>query len=164
MNLSNRSIHVDKTLRRLRLLDAGAVVAEFPVLVGKLDGPKSRKNDDRTPEGDFRVSRMLPDEAAVGKGYYKGLHISYPERHDIEGGFALGLIDGQMREQLLQELEATGEACQDTELGGWVAIHGGLQPDEIFERGTLGCVVMRSADMDVVYEFSSPDMPIRIMA
>ncbi|CAN5704915.1 hypothetical protein BH11ARM2_BH11ARM2_07020 [soil metagenome] len=117
----------------------------------------------RTPEGCLFVLGLLPDEAAVGEGFYKGLHISYPRVEDALRGFRDGLIDTEEREQILEAYRSGNLPPQETALGGYVAIHGGLMDDEKFERGTKGCVVMRNRDMDQVYAFSQAGMPVVIL-
>ena len=158
----NRFILVNKAARTLTLIENGEAGASFPVLIGKNPGPKERMGDDRTPEGDLHVAQMLPDEAAVGAGYYKGLHISYPHPEHAAVGRSLGLIDEDVEKEVVRAFEAGEITPQVSALGGEVAIHAGLAPDELFVRGTRGCVVMRNADMDVVYAFACQGMRILI--
>ncbi len=155
-------IVVDKTQRTLSLVDCGALVAVVPVLVGKNGGHKQQEGDMRTPEGRSFVLRLLPDEEAVGEGYYKGLHISYPDIADAVRGLSTGLIDEPTCRQIIEDCKQGNIPPQESALGGFVAIHAGLADDEKFERGTLGCVVMRNRDMDEVYAFAKAGMPILI--
>lgn len=158
-----RLIMVEKASRRLTLMQDGQAIAQYPVLVGAVDGPKERTNDSRTPEGEYQVAALLPDDASMdNNGYHKGLHVSYPAPHDIRRGLLRGDIDQETHDALLAEATAFGVPRWHTELGWNIAIHGGLLPDEKFEQGTLGCVVLRNADMDEVYEFSSVGLPIVI--
>src|ERR1700722_795569 len=103
-----RFILVEKGLRRLILMQDGQPVADFPVLVGAVEGPKERSMDRRTPEGEYIVAPLLPDEDAVGTGYYKGLHVSYPAPKDINRGLELGYIDQEAHAILLDEHAALG--------------------------------------------------------
>jgi L,D-transpeptidase catalytic domain len=153
-------IVVDKTARTLSLVENGHTIATFPVLVGQNPGTKRCEGDMKTPEGRYFVLRLLPDEAAVGTGYYKGLHISYPEIKDAEAGFAEGRIDEALYMQILRDYQEGTIPAQESSLGGYVAIHAGLAEDEKFERGTKGCVVLRNTDMDQLYDFARAGMPI----
>lgn len=155
-------IVVDKTQRTLALVTNGKTVASFPVLVGKNPGHKEREGDMRTPEGCYFVLRLLPDEEAVGEGYYKGLHLSYPDVSDAARGLANGATDEALYQQVVRAYREGNIPPQESALGGYVAIHAGLAEDEKFVRGTLGCVVMRNRDMDQVYAFARPGMPIFI--
>jgi murein L,D-transpeptidase YafK len=155
-------IVVNKTERTLSLVANSETVVTFPVLVGKNTGTKEREGDMRTPEGCYFVMRLLPDEESVGEGYYKGLHLSYPDVSDAIRGLANGLIDAPLYQQIVQAYQQGDIPPQETALGGYVAIHAGLADDEKFERGTKGCVVMRNKDMDQVYAFAQPGMPIFI--
>ncbi len=155
-------IVVDKTQRTLSLIKNSKNIATFPALVGLNIGTKEREGDMRTPEGCYFILRMLPDEEAVGEGYYKGLHISYPDVSDAARGLASGVIDESIYQQILLDYMEGSIPPQESVLGGYVAIHAGLAEDEKFERGTKGCVVLRNSDMDQVYAFAHPGMPIFI--
>lgn len=155
-------IVVNKTTRTLSLVENGQVRACFPVLVGQNVGTKEREGDWRTLEGNYIILRLLPDEAAVGAGYYKGLHLSYPSVEDALRGMTSGLIDEPLYRDVVHTFQQGLIPPQETALGGYVAIHGGLAETETFERGTKGCVVMRNKDMDQVYDFSHAGMPVFI--
>lgn len=155
-------IVVDKTRRTLSLVANGNTEATFPVLVGQNIGTKEREGDMRTPEGCYFVLRLLPDEEAVGEGYYKGLHLSYPDVSDAARGLAGGVIDEPVYQQIVSDYQQGNIPPQETPLGGYVAIHAGLAEDEKFVRGTKGCVVLRNSDMDQVYAFARPGMPVFI--
>ena len=155
-------IVVDKTRRTLSLVANSETRATFPVLVGQNTGTKEREGDMRTPEGCYFILRLLPNEEAVGAGYYKGLHLSYPDVSDAARGLAGGLIDERLFHEVVQAYRQGDIPPQETALGGYVAIHAGLAEDEKFERGTKGCVVMRNTDMDQVYAFARPGMPVFI--
>jgi hypothetical protein len=157
-------IVVDKTARTLSLVREGDTIAVFPVLVGKNPGTKEREGDMRTPEGCYFVLQMLPDEDTVGAGYYKGLHLSYPSVSDAARGLASGLIDQSLYLEIVRAYQEGLMPPQESALGGCVAIHAGLAEDERFERGTKGCVVLRNSDMDSLYAFAAPGMPIFIVA
>ena len=155
-------IVVDKTQRTLALVQSGLTVATFPVLVGRNPGTKEQEGDMKTPEGCYFVLRLLPDEEAVGEGYYKGLHISYPDVSDAARGLQSGLIDVSMYQQIVRDYQQGNIPPQESPLGGYVAIHAGLADDEKFVRGTKGCVVLRNNDMDQVYAFARSGMPVFI--
>ncbi len=158
-----RTIVVEKGARTLALVESGRTVARFPVLVGGNPGPKKQEGDGRTPEGHYFVLRLLADEAAAGVGYYKGLHISYPEVKDAERAYLEGRIGDDLLRRILKDYATGTIPPQESLLGGYVAIHAGLAPDEPFERGTKGCIVMRNADMDSVYAFAQAGTPVLIV-
>lgn len=155
-------IVVDKSQRTLSLMGDDAVVATFPVLVGRNPGPKLREGDGCTPEGHYFVLRLLPDEDAVGKGYYKGLHLSYPSVSDADQALSDGRIDEATHHAIVSAYKEGTLPPQESPLGGYVAIHGGLAPDEPFHRGTQGCIVLGNADMDEVYAFAHKGLPVTI--
>lgn len=155
-------ITVNKTARTLSLVRQGQVLFSCPVLVGQNPGAKQQEGDGKTPEGCYFILRLLPDENAVGKGYYKGLHISYPSLNDAAQGLAQGRIDAEVFGAIATAYQQGIIPPQETALGGYVATHAGLSEDEPFERGTRGCIVLRNSDMDQVYTFARPGMPFVI--
>ncbi|OGT87738.1 MAG: hypothetical protein A2286_06170 [Gammaproteobacteria bacterium RIFOXYA12_FULL_61_12] len=89
---------VNKAERQLLLMSRGQVLKQFKVaLGGNPVGHKRREGDQRTPEG-----RYLLDTKKSDSGYYKAIHISYPNGADRLrarlGGFSPGgaiMIHGQ---------------------------------------------------------------------
>ncbi len=142
-------IVVDKTARTLSLVANGETLTTFPVLVGQHSGTKEREGDMRTPEGCYFVLRLLPNEDAVGEGYYKGLHLSYPDVSDAARGLKAGLIDRLLYRQVERDYPMGNIPPQASPIGGYVAIHAGLSEDEKFVRGRKGCVVMRNSGITV---------------
>ena len=89
---------VNKAERQLLLMSKGQVFKKFKVaLGGNPVGRKWREGDQRTPEG-----RYLLDTKKSDSGYYKAIHVSYPNSADRLrarlGGFSPGgaiMIHGQ---------------------------------------------------------------------
>ena len=55
---AERFIVVDKKKCELVVIDEGDTLFNAPVCLGKSKGQKKRKNDNRTPEGDFEISMI----------------------------------------------------------------------------------------------------------
>ena len=91
-------ILVDKSDRRLSLIQDGRVVRAYTVSLGFApEGDKDREGDGRTPEGTFRIDRR--NDASR---FHLSLGIDYPQREDraraAKGGYSPGgdiFIHGQ---------------------------------------------------------------------
>ncbi|MEL7538469.1 MAG: L,D-transpeptidase family protein [Pseudomonadota bacterium] len=81
---------VDKSDRRLYLLQGEQVLASFPVSLGQEpSGHKTEEGDSRTPEGEYRLGVRNPDS-----DFFLSIHISYPNAADRAQARARGLSPG----------------------------------------------------------------------
>ncbi len=68
-------VKVDKSKRRMYLMDNGEVVKEYRIALGaNPKGHKQEEGDNRTPEGDYTLDYVINDSA-----FYRSVHISYPD-------------------------------------------------------------------------------------
>ncbi len=71
-------VKVDKSKRRMYLMDNGEVVKEYRIALGaNPKGHKQEEGDNRTPEGDYTLVYVINDSA-----FYRSVHISYPDAID----------------------------------------------------------------------------------
>ena len=81
---------LEKSAHRLTLLRNGAPLKTYQVALSRVpSGPKEYEGDQRTPEGIYTIDFHKPDS-----DYHLALHVSYPERHDIDRAAAQGLSAG----------------------------------------------------------------------
>ncbi len=133
---------VDKSARQLSLLWRGRVVRSFAISLGEQPrGHKRQQGDQRTPEGLYRL-----DWRNGQSGFYKSIHISYPNARDRAIAERRGI-----------------------DPGGDIVIHGipnrdrGL--DELY-RGrdwTDGCIAVTDAEMDQIWLAVADGTPIEIL-
>lgn len=93
---------IEKSKRTLQLLERGRIVKTYRVaLGGNPVGPKRKRGDEKTPEGDYRI-----DGRYLQSDYHRALHLSYPNaadrawarQHHIDPGDQIlihGLPNGQ---------------------------------------------------------------------
>ncbi|HSW14224.1 MAG TPA: L,D-transpeptidase family protein [Solimonas sp.] len=136
------TVRVVKSERKLSLLSGGTVIREFRVaLGGNPGGHKQQEGDQRTPEG-----RYVLDYRKADSGYYKAIHVSYPNVADIERARRRGVAPG-----------------------GAIMIHGqrnGLAAlSAIAQRfdWTDGCIALTDADMETVWMLVRTGTPIEIL-
>lgn len=132
---------VVKSDRRLYLLRAGRVVAEYPIKLGLNPyGHKQREGDFRTPEGRYTINRRNSRSE-----FFLSIQVSYPSREDMavakEAGHAPGgliMIHGQPN---VPKRSAEFYATRD-----W----------------TDGCIALSNADMVDVWLRTTVGIPIEI--
>ncbi|EYD74786.1 ErfK/YbiS/YcfS/YnhG family protein [Rubellimicrobium mesophilum DSM 19309] len=135
------SLVVQKSKRRLLLLDRGAEIASFGIALGRNPvGPKEREGDGRTPEGSYYITRLNPNSH-----YHLALGISYPSTLDVAHARARGVSPG-----------------------GDIFIHG--QPEgvtgaqRIQGDWTAGCIAVSNQEIERIYALVQPGTPILIQA
>ncbi|MDR7222487.1 L,D-transpeptidase family protein [Aminobacter aminovorans] len=134
-------VRVDKSERRLELLSGDKVVRSYAIALGANPlGHKAREGDERTPEG-----RYVLDWRNPVSGYYRSIHISYPNADDVAAAKRAGV-----------------------EPGGMIMIHG--QPNgygwwswlmQMFDW-TNGCIAVTDEDMAEVWQMVANGTPIEI--
>lgn len=126
--------------RRLLLLNGEKVLQSYVVALGRDPiGPKMHQGDGRTPEGEYTI-----DWRQLNSQYYRALHISYPNRQDVELARDMGV-----------------------QAGGMIMIHG--QPSQFDVRylklehdWTQGCIAVSNVVMDELWSSVRDGTPIEI--
>ncbi len=122
------AVLVYKSERLMMLLRAGRIIAHFPISLGRNPiGPKAREGDARTPEGRYYLDWRNPNSK-----FYRSIHISYPNPHDVAHAQRTGASPGSM-----------------------VMIHGSpndpIQAGLAWDDWTDGCIAVSNAAMDMIW-------------
>ncbi|MFD0325073.1 L,D-transpeptidase family protein [Lysobacter gummosus] len=127
-------ILVDKSERRMQLLRNNKVIRTYPILLGDApSGPKRQQGDERTPEGDYRISGRNPNSR-----FHLSLRVSYPDEADRKRARLRGV-----------------------DPGGDIMIHGGTPPG--YRRDwTDGCIALSNEQIEEVWSLVPNGIPIRI--
>ena len=132
---------VHKSKRRLELLKAGAVVAEYPIRLGlNPAGHKLHEGDFRTPEGHYYLSRRNPRSE-----FFLSIGVSYPNDSDR------------------RRARGNGKAP-----GGSIMIHGlpnvPRKPADYYAHNdwTDGCIAVSNSDMVDIWLRTKVGLPIEI--
>ncbi len=132
---------VKKSERRLYLMRANQIVAEYPIRLGlNPTGHKMREGDFRTPEGSYELVRRNPQSE-----FFLSLEVSYPNEADKARAKQLGVKPG-----------------------GLIMIHG--QPNvrrkspEYYANfdWTNGCIAVSNSDMVDIWLRTGVGTPIEI--
>lgn len=132
---------VDKSERRMILMSGPHIVVSYRIALGANPiGHKQREGDERTPEGGYRL-----DWRNVRSGYFRSIHVSYPDQADK--------ADAEARKQ---------------DPGGLIMIHG--QPNYFGWMAPLlqhfdwtnGCIAVTNAEMQEIWNLVPNNTPIDI--
>lgn len=135
-------VTVDKSKRRLYIVENDQVIHEFRIALGKRPiGHKVYEGDQRTPEGSYKLEHVMEDSQ-----FYRSIHISYPNQDDIANAVRLKVNPG-----------------------GNIKIHGQkngeVKPSQFVQSfdWTDGCIALSNEDMDQLLALVTPGTPIEIL-
>lgn len=137
------SVLVDKTARRLYLIKEGVPYRSYKASFGANPrGHKEQEGDQRTPEGHYLLDWRNPESR-----FYKSIHVSYPNEEDRRRAAALGVDPGGL---------IMIHGMPNWNVSGWA--------DWFFEgrNWTNGCIAVKNAEMDEIWQAVRPDTPIEI--
>jgi murein L,D-transpeptidase YafK len=81
---------VEKSKRKMYLINQGVVYREYPISLGyRPIGHKGKEGDKRTPEGRYVIDYRNPESR-----FYLSLHINYPSEMDLQSAADNGVSPG----------------------------------------------------------------------
>ena len=153
-------IEVRKAERTLVAECSGGGSLELPIALSREPGPKRRRGDHRTPEGEYRIAgRARPSR------FHRFLVLDYPSEADAERALAEGLISAEERDAIASAHRQGRLPPQDTALGGWLGFHGEGKrwQGDLDLDWTEGCFALEDAAMDQLVELAPSGTPVRIV-
>jgi murein L,D-transpeptidase YafK len=131
-------IVVDKSDYELHVYDEQGWYATYPVVFGnKSLDDKMMEGDRKTPEGIFTIVAKRPHAK-----WHKIMMLNYPTRESW---------------QKFNTRKAKGLIPRNARIGGSIGIHGTWPNDNIvvddYTNWTQGCVSLRNADMDELWQY-----------
>lgn len=128
------AIRVFKSTRRMELLRAGKVLRSYRIALGDAPiGHKRQQGDERTPEGDYRITYRNAQSR-----FHLSLRVSYPNQADRERAGKRGV-----------------------DPGGDIMIHGSTPPGYTRDW-TDGCIAVTNAQIEEIWRLVPVGTPIRI--
>ena len=152
---------MSKRDRRLRAHCDGGAVVEMAVALGRgTEGPKRDAGDERTPEGNYRISG-----APRRSRFHRFVPIDYPSMADA----ATARAEGRLAEADYRRIAAAhglGEPPPaDTALGGHLGFHGEgerWRGDSRYLDWTNGCIGLADADIEFIATRTAVGTPVTI--
>jgi murein L,D-transpeptidase YafK len=140
--LTDPRVVVEKTARRLTVIDGERAVKSYRVALGRGRGDKVREGDGCTPEGTFYICHHNPES-----NYHLSMGLSYPNVEDADRGLRDGLISRSEHTTIVEAIRRRSTPPWNTELGGEIMIHGhGAGRD-----WTAGCIALGNEDVTELY-------------
>jgi murein L,D-transpeptidase YafK len=132
-------ILIDKSDYELSVYDDKGWYATYPVVFGNSSlSDKKMEGDKNTPEGTFRIiSKRIHEK------WDRFMALDYPTRESIEK---------------FNKWKESGEIPANARSGGGVGIHGTWPQEDFvvdrYKNWTMGCISMKRADVEEIYNFS----------
>lgn len=143
-------IVVSKKNKQMTLEKAGTVVKKYTIATGKGgQGTKRRRGDSKTPIGTYRISRFRESSR-----FHYFIQLDYPNLIDAWHGYKNRVIDADEFKQIAAAYKNRKEPPQDTELGGFIGIHGLGETNEkkltIHQElnWTEGCIALTNGEIN----------------
>jgi len=142
------SLLVEKSLHRVTVYYNSQPLKTYEAVFGTApEGDKRFEGDRKTPEGIFRIYDLYPHDE-----WSKFIWLDYPTPHS-------------WRKHLRSKL--TGEIGISTTIGGQIGIHGVPEGADGFidvrSNWTWGCVSLKNADVDEIYEYVTQGSVVEIV-
>ena len=132
---------VSKSAKTLSLYKGEGLLASYPVVFGAHPvGHKQQEGDGRTPEGHYVL-----DQKNANSAFHRSIHISYPNKQNVESAKARGVSPGGAV-MVHGQRNGFGWAAFITQHFNW----------------TSGCIALTNEDMDAVWEAVDAGTPIEI--
>lgn len=155
--LQPKAIVVDKQSFDLYYFEAGALVKRVKAGWGQNpDGHKQEQGDNRTPEGEYYITKKVKGPFSGGGSEYLGaayMELNYPNIIDAKKGFDAKKITQAQYYSIIEANKNKTVVPKTTKLGGAVGLHGWISDFE--ESGNLlmtyGCVCMLNRHMEWFY-------------
>ncbi|HKF21760.1 MAG TPA: L,D-transpeptidase family protein [Candidatus Angelobacter sp.] len=123
-------IVIVKSARTLTLLRQGQVLKTYKVALGQEPvGPKTKRGDSRTPEGEYIIDSRNPHSQ-----FHLSLHVSYPNAGDRARAAKLGVNPGG-----------------DIMIHGLPPAYAYLGPLHRQTDWTLGCIAVTNAEIEEIW-------------
>ncbi|MBZ5637768.1 MAG: L,D-transpeptidase family protein [Acidobacteriia bacterium] len=186
--LEGARLLVIKAERRCELWVGDRMVKAYRIQLSQQSrGAKSRRYDQRTPEGNYAICAHRPSK------YHRSLWISYPGLEDADRGVKEKRIGEAQRRKIAEALDRGECPPQNTRLGGLIMLHGqqrsltrSLRRAHRRERAaartdfgegdadpgamgeyhdwTAGCIALFNPDIRELYDLLADGTPVSIVA
>lgn len=132
------------------------LIKAYPAALGfDAIGDKQKRDDYRTPEGEFYLC-----EHKANSRFFRALRLSYPNAEDAARGLRQGLIDQATHNRIVRAINRRRVPPQDTRLGSDIMIHGG----GIGRNWTWGCVALDNHAIKELFDFVKPGTRVTVKA
>lgn len=165
--LRDARVVILKSQRRMDLYSGDTLVKSYRIaLGGNPVGHKQKQGDSRTPEGRFYICTRNSKTS----DFHIFLGLSYPALPDAKRGVNNNQITWREYQVINQRLAAHDKPLWETNLGGWIGIHGGTNGSfaqkKMRARGskdwTAGCIGLTNKQIEEIHAATKLGTPVTI--
>jgi murein L,D-transpeptidase YafK len=161
---SEYQILISKKNNELIVEKAGEVVKKYHIASGKGGkGTKRRQGDSKTPQGVYRIAKFKESSR-----FHYFIQLDYPNLIDAWYGYKNKTINSDDFKRIAAAYKNRETPPQDTELGGFIGIHGlGVQNEEKLTihqeiNWTEGCIALTNEEINDLRKFIDVGTPVII--
>lgn len=164
VHANDYQIVISKKDNELKVEKSGQVVKTYHIASGKGGkGTKRRRGDSKTPIGTYRISSFKESSR-----FHYFIQLDYPNLMDAWYGYKNQTIDANDFKRIASAYKKREAPPQDTELGGFIGIHGLGVTDEkkltIHQElnWTEGCIALTNEEVNDLRNFIDVGTPVII--
>ncbi|MEZ4938876.1 MAG: L,D-transpeptidase [Crocinitomicaceae bacterium] len=154
----NKLLIAIKSEYKIYFIQKGKITKILEIALGQSPkGHKVKQGDNKTPEGEYRLSQKAKGPFSGTVGPYFGerwIRLSYPNAYDAEIGYKRKLISKAEKEQIENAIKNNQMPPKNTQLGGGIGIHGWSgewDPNQNRDL-TWGCISINNSDLIPLYD------------
>lgn len=161
---SSYHLEISKQQQNLRLLEGEKEIKRYQIAYGK--GGKHNKKllgDELTPEGHYRINHFKLDSK-----FTLFMQLDYPNQTDAWHAYRDKRISAETYKRIVKAISEGERPPQDTELGGYIGIHGMGKNDadsldtHKYTNWTKGCIALTDNEILELKQYASIGMPVYI--
>ncbi len=155
-------INVDTTAQTLSVMRGDRIKMTFEnIALGRYGTTWNKRTlDDKTPLGTFRIGWINEQSR-----YYRFFGLDYPNRENAQRALEENIISEETWRSILHAVDQDRTPPQNTELGGYIGIHGiGRGDPEIHDQfnWTNGCIALTNQQIDQLSKWLRPGVRVII--
>lgn len=157
-------LSVSKKNNELTVEKAGQIVKKYHIATGRGGkGTKRQRGDNKTPLGTYRVTKLKESDR-----FHFFIQLDYPNLLDAWYGYKNKIIDANNFKRIATAYKKRTPPPQDTELGGFIGIHGlGTTNEEKLDihqsfNWTEGCIALTNEEINELKKFVAIGTPVVI--
>ena len=148
-------LEISKSRNELVIKDGDAIIKRYHAAFGRGGkGAKRRRGDDMTPVGAYRITEFKADSR-----FHFFMLLDYPNLVDGWHGYRNRTIDASQFKAIATAYRAGSAPPQNTELGGYIGIHGigEVSPKKLdihrSQNWTRGCIALRNEEVNELRDY-----------
>lgn len=147
-----------KSKYKLYRIENGLIKDTIEIALGQSSKyHKVRQGDNRTPEGEYKLTQKAKGPFSGAVGPYFGerwIRLSYPNWYDAEKGYKNKVISLADKEKIQKAILNNHMPPKNTELGGGIGLHGWSGEWDVNGHRdiTWGCISINNPDLVKLYD------------